>query len=248
MSDHLYMVQLRLNAERLIRFAQDQGVNQAWDEDLGYCVHTWLAATFGPLAPKPFRLLDPGAAWRKNQSLQLLGYSAHAGATLREQAETFAAPLALAVADPADLNCAKRMPAPWAEGRRLGFEVLACPVSRREDTEKDVFLRQVEAAGETNMPMDRAAVYREWLTRQLDGAAVLEAAQLEGFRLVRLLRRSQRTVEQGRRFGRRLMHPQALLRGELTVRDGVEFAALLARGVGRHRTFGYGMLLLRPPI
>jgi CRISPR system Cascade subunit CasE len=38
-----------------------------------------------------------------------------------------------------------------------------------------------------------------------------------------------------------------LLRGELTVADPDAFSALLARGVGRHRAFGYGMLLLRPP-
>jgi len=31
------------------------------------------------------------------------------------------------------------------------------------------------------------------------------------------------------------------------VRDPTGFAALLARGVGRHRAFGFGMLLLRPP-
>jgi CRISPR system Cascade subunit CasE len=28
----------------------------------------------------------------------------------------------------------------------------------------------------------------------------------------------------------------------------VAFRALLARGVGRHRAFGFGMLLLRPPV
>jgi CRISPR system Cascade subunit CasE len=28
--------------------------------------------------------------------------------------------------------------------------------------------------------------------------------------------------------------------------DADKFAALLARGVGRHRAFGYGMLLLSP--
>jgi CRISPR system Cascade subunit CasE len=247
MSDGLFMVQLRLNAERLIRFAQDQGINQARDEDLGYCIHAWLAATFGPLAPKPFRLLDPSIAWRKNRPLQWLGYSAHDGAALREQAETFAAPLALAVCDPADLAGAKRMPPAWTAGWRFGFEVLACPVSRREDEEKDVFLRQVEAMGETDSPLDRTAVYSAWLARQLDRAAALESVWLEGFRLVRLLRRSQETADQARRFGRRLVHPQALLRGELTVRDGAAFAGLLARGVGRHRAFGYGMLLLRPP-
>ena len=247
MSDRLSMVQLRLNAERLIRFAQDQGINQARDEDLGYCIHAWLAATFGPLAPKPFRLLDANTAWRKSRPLQWLGYSAYDGADLREQAETFASPLALAVCDPADLACAKRMPVAWTVGRRFGFEVLACPVSRREDVEKDVFLRQVEAMSETDSPLDRAAAYSEWLARQLDRAAVLESVRLEGFQLVRLLRRSQKTADQARRFGRRLVHPQALLRGELTVRDGKAFMALLARGVGRHRAFGYGMLLLRPP-
>ncbi|HRY19745.1 MAG TPA: type I-E CRISPR-associated protein Cas6/Cse3/CasE [Candidatus Competibacteraceae bacterium] len=245
MNDCLYMVQLRLDPVLLIQFAQDHGVNQAADEDLGYGVHAWLAALFGPLAPKPFRLLEPGTAWRKDQPLQWLGYSRQDGATLREQAETFALPLALAVCDVAELTAAKPMPATWPVGRRLGFEVLACPVSRRE-TEKDVFLRRVESMGETHPPVNRVTVYGEWLARQVKGAATLESVQLAGFRLVRLLRRSQRTATQEWRFGRPVMLPQALLRGVMTVRDEAAFAALLARGVGRHRAFGYGMLLLRP--
>jgi len=158
MSESLYMVQLRLNPERLIRFAQDQGVNRDWDEDLGYCVHAWLAALFGSLAPKPFRLLDPGTAWHKDRPLQWFGYSPHDGATLREQAKSFAPPLALAVCDPDELTCAKRMPMTWATGRRIGFEVLTCPVSRRQ-TEKDVFLRAVETAVELELPPTRAEVY-----------------------------------------------------------------------------------------
>ena len=36
------------------------------------------------------------------------------------------------------------------------------------------------------------------------------------------------------------------MQGILTVTDSAAFAALLARGVGRHRAYGYGMLLLRP--
>lgn len=246
MSESLYLVQLRLNPERLIRFAQDQGINRAADEDFGYGVHAWLAALLGPLAPKPFRLLEPETAWRKDRPLQWLGYSAQDGATLREQAETFAMPLALAVCDTADLTVAKRMPATWTVGRRLGFDVLVCPVSRRE-TEKDVFLRQVERAGGTEPPPDRAMVYGEWLTRQLAGVATLESVQLAGFRLVKLLRRTQSTADRARRFGQPLVLPQALLRGVLLVKDSVAFSAMLARGVGRHRAFGYGMLLLRPP-
>ena len=37
------------------------------------------------------------------------------------------------------------------------------------------------------------------------------------------------------------------MRGVLTITDPDAFAQLLARGVGRHRSYGYGMLLLRPP-
>ncbi|MFG1478963.1 type I-E CRISPR-associated protein Cas6/Cse3/CasE [Xanthobacter sp. V4C-4] len=38
-----------------------------------------------------------------------------------------------------------------------------------------------------------------------------------------------------------------MLVGTLSVRDAEAFGVLLARGVGRHRAFGYGMLLLSPP-
>ncbi|WP_083761830.1 type I-E CRISPR-associated protein Cas6/Cse3/CasE [Alkalilimnicola ehrlichii MLHE-1] len=44
----------------------------------------------------------------------------------------------------------------------------------------------------------------------------------------------------------RLVRPDALVTGRLTVRDPDTFATLVARGVGRHRAFGFGMLLLRP--
>ena len=36
------------------------------------------------------------------------------------------------------------------------------------------------------------------------------------------------------------------MQGVLTITDGGAFASLLARGVGRHRAYGYGMMLLRP--
>ena len=36
------------------------------------------------------------------------------------------------------------------------------------------------------------------------------------------------------------------MRGILAITDPTAFADLLARGVGRHRAYGYGMLLLRP--
>jgi CRISPR-associated protein Cas6/Cse3/CasE, subtype I-E/ECOLI len=247
MSQPLHMIELRLNAERLICFAQEHGLNQARDEDLGYCVHAWLAAAFGELAPKPYRLFDPaGFGQHGKRGLCLLGYITHTAASLQDHARTFATPLTLSVCNLADLDHAKAMPAGWCPGRRLGFEVLACPVSRHENDEKDVFLRRVEAAGAEAPPLQRATVYADWLARQLTPTARLESMRLAGFRLVRMLRRTQPTDQQPYRPAPRITRPQALLEGELMVQDGAAFNDYLARGIGRHRAFGYGMLLLRP--
>jgi CRISPR system Cascade subunit CasE len=41
--------------------------------------------------------------------------------------------------------------------------------------------------------------------------------------------------------------PQALFGAEAVVVDGERFADLLARGIGRHRAFGFGMVLVAPP-
>ena len=40
--------------------------------------------------------------------------------------------------------------------------------------------------------------------------------------------------------------PDAVMRGVLTITDPDAFSSLLASGIGRHRAYGYGMLLLRP--
>jgi CRISPR system Cascade subunit CasE len=45
---------------------------------------------------------------------------------------------------------------------------------------------------------------------------------------------------------KKLDRPQALVKGVLNIADSDAFNRLLARGIGRHRAFGYGMLLLRP--
>jgi CRISPR system Cascade subunit CasE len=39
--------------------------------------------------------------------------------------------------------------------------------------------------------------------------------------------------------------PDAVLAGQLRVTDPKAFTQLLASGVGRHRAFGFGLLLLR---
>lgn len=235
-----HMIELQPDQKALIRFAQNQGFNKTRDEDMGYAAHAWLTALFGELAPKPFRLIQNGKG-----TLHLLGYSTSTRDVLAEAARTFAVPSALAVCELEDKFHAKPMPASWPAGRRLGFEVLLCPVTRRDQMEKDVFLRRCDALGEGQDAPAREEVYRNWLREQMDGAATVEDSRMSSFRLVSLLRRGRGRAGADRPAPR-LNHPQALFSGILRVTDGAAFQGLLVRGIGRHRAFGFGMVLLRP--
>lgn len=103
----------------------------------------------------------------------------------------------------------------------------------------------------------RENVYRDWLAARLGGAATLQNATLVALRDARLWRKGQPGAgaaarmhghDRARRGGRSLIgRREAVFEGELRIDDPHAFATLLARGVGRHRAFGFGMLLLRPP-
>lgn len=239
----LHMVELRPQAPALVRFLQDQGLDLGRaDEDLSYGIHAWLSAAFGDLAPKPWRLLMD-----RRRPIRILGYTTANADRLRQRLEEFAEPGAFTVLSEPEADIASKPMPRWDPGRRLGFEILVCPVGRKADSgiEKDLFLIEADAAGDGQV--DRGTVYCDWVKERLerDEACVVDTIHLAGFRLVTQVRRSQ-SAGGSRKIGR-LVRPRALLQGELTVGDPHGFGNLVARGVGRHRSFGYGMLLLRPP-
>lgn len=239
----LHMIEIRPDLTVLLRFLHSYGLDpRDGDEDMGYGVHAWLAAAFGELAPKPWRLFAG-----KRQPPRILGYSRHDADKVRQRLREFADPGVFAVCrDPDSAITGKPMPT-WRSGRRLAYELQCCPVGRKAGTgiEKDLFLIHTDQAGE--QAVERGVVYANWVAERLqrDQAATVTSTRLVGFRLVRQTRQSQGVG--ARRRPSHLTRPQALLRGELIVEDPMAFAALLARGIGRHRSFGYGMLLLRPP-
>jgi CRISPR system Cascade subunit CasE len=244
-NEPLHMVQMSPDPKALISFLSTQGLNSRTDEDLGYGIHAWLKATFGLHAPKPFRLF---AAERGERPPRLLGYTKSNRDELLEHAHTFAEPGARAVCNLQQQFAVTAVPSEenWRPGRQLGFEILVCPVARRarDGRERDLFLHEADRAG-SDAGLRREEVYLSWLAERLTGAASLERGSLEGFRLVHQLR--QGTLgEDSCRKKVRLVRPQALVRGALTIQDGAAFASLLAGGIGRHRSFGYGMLLLKP--
>lgn len=216
--------------------------------DLGYALHAVFRASFDDLAPRPFRLLVPGEPGG-GPSGRLFAYSAVPLAELKSRAALFA--------DPAFLNVLaleraedKPMPTAFAPGTRLGFAVRLRPVQRTGASpdgrtparERDVYSPGPEGAGAAA----RADAYRDWLADQFarDGSASLEQAEIVSLKRTKLFVRDRSGAGPGRRA---LDGPDVGVSGVLRVEDGAAFATLLARGVGRFRAFGFGMLLLRPP-
>lgn len=105
--------------------------------------------------------------------------------------------------------------------------------------------------------LSRAECYLGWLDARLRdaGASIVRepdraspdgpcTARVEAFRFTRLLARN-RSAGQSR--SQHTDGPDATITGTLVVDDPSLFATGLARGVGRFRAFGFGMLLLSPP-
>lgn len=239
----------------LLRFDPDMVRASAWfaaegvlpreSEDDGYAWHALLAATFGKtLAPRPFRVLS-----RRGRPLQLLAYSCTDVAKLTAHAADFADPKAIAALALSTL-ASKPMPQ-FVEGRRLGFSVRLRPTIRRDRDGRRDRVCEIDAyvAARDTTPdaaLDRASIYRAWAQERLAaaGADVLRL-HIVGLDSVNVVRRGTRKA--GDRTARHIPGYAATASGSLRVADAEKFAALLARGVGRHRAFGYGMLLLSPP-
>jgi CRISPR system Cascade subunit CasE len=241
------MLQFAPDVARLIRWAGRQRLlHPRQEDDLGYALHAVLRAAFADSAPTPFVLVRDAVRPPK-----LLAYSSNSAATLREQAAAFAEPEAITILGLTDL-AEKQMPDRFAAGRRLGFSLRARPVVRTDRDgdrnrvrERDAFLAAIEGAAPGAGP-SRGEVYQAWLTQRLTaGGAQPENLSLDMFRLGTTLRRASPRHEGGRPL-HGFRGPDVGFSGVLTVTDPDRFAAMLARGVGRHRGFGFGMLLLKP--
>ena len=212
-------------------------------QDTDHAMHCLLREAFGELAPQPFRLIVPRGASRGC----LYGYGRASAGDLQDAANTFADPQQLRALPPSIID-SKPMPLEWHAGKRLGFELRVRPVLRkcgrsaRPGAEQDVFQAQAETYPKREMPHSREEVYAGWLAGQLnEGQGVslaLSQTKLVSFQRTRSFRKLHARYVEG---------PDAVMRGVLTITDPDAFAQLLARGVGRHRAYGYGMLLLRPP-
>lgn len=244
--DTLYMTRMAVSQPALMRLGREKGLPMR-EVDLGYLVHCLLGEVFGDHAPQPFDIRDASG-----RALELLAYGGRSEEELRQHADAFADPERHAAIE-WDRFHQKTMPAKWPEGLELAFEVRVCPVVRAasdtehysQGSEVDAFLTRCAEAGEDEEVPDRERIYTEWLTDQLQrrGGVEPREVRMEAFQLRKLTRRRHGSERKARVFTR----PDVRMQGMLTVGDPGRFPEVLATGVGRHRAFGFGMLLLRPP-
>lgn len=239
----LHLLEAPVSLKPLHQWAARREIGSRGAFDEGRALHHLLGEVFGPGALQPFRLMVAPRA----QHGTLYAYAERAAEALRAAAEPVAGPAETALLPLDRLRSCPRPPQAWRAEQRLGFDLRARPVVRlaapidgpdgafRKGAEVDAFLPQAMRTGET---CSREMVYLDGLDARLHGAARIdrETTRLAAFRRVRV-----------QRAGRRIEGPDAVFHGTLTVLDPVGFAQLLARGIGRHRAYGYGMLLLRPP-
>ena len=249
----LHLVRVPIDTGRLARWAGERGwagsKGAVFDE--GRALHHLVSEIWGPRTFPCFRLLVPSRRHAGN----LYAYSAMDAEALRPAARAQALPEHLQVLRLAGLE-SKPMPTDWRAGQRLGFDLRTRPIRRlrrdlngpkepiRAGSEVDAFLVEalrehpeapdgMEAEGRT-----RQEVYLDWVSERLAPTARLDrsASRLARFRRQRVAR--EKRDSEG---------PDATVHGVLTVAAPAKFSALLLRGIGRHRAYGYGMLLLRPP-
>jgi len=237
----LHLVELPVEPAALHRWAGHRDL-PGRGRDEGLVLHHLLTEVFGPGTLQPFRLMVAPRA----RNATLYAYTAQSADQLRTGAEATIPPTASEVIALDRLRSLPRPVESWRAGMRLGFDLKARPVVRllkpleagretfSKGAEVDAFLAETVR---NDQARPREAVYLDWLAARFGDAATLEppVSRLASFQRTRITR-----------GGRSIEGPEAVFHGTLTVTDPVRFAEMLARGVGRHRAYGYGMLLLRP--
>jgi CRISPR system Cascade subunit CasE len=242
-SESLYLLHTQPDPQRLAAWAARHRLLDK-EGDLGYTLHALLHAAFDEQAPQPFRYLDAEQgllAYTRLDATGLMQLSALADPDV-------AAALGLGQTCQNDGISVRAFPTQWAVGHTLGFEVRVRPIIREGKTgrERDAFLAAAEKAqGST---LDRGEVYMQWLRDLLarQGGAELMDARMTRYQQLGVTRKSQKGSADDVRQSRLINGPDAVLAGHLRVTNSQAFAQLLASGLGRHRAFGFGLLLLRP--
>ena len=232
----LQLVQFQPDGMAFQRWGHRQGLIKP-NTDHGYAWHALLKAVLGDQTPQPFSVRS------SNSGLELLGYSYADTRLWQPMAQDSDALRALRL----ETLQARPFPADLAVGDQLSFEVRIRPIVRsREGREHRREMDAAVHARRQTPAIDREAAYRDWLMRELsrnDAAKLIGPARMLRFKRTRVLRRDRSS---GGAILKPIEGPDAVFCGVLEITASAAFQQLVARGLGRHRAFGFGCLLLAP--
>ena len=251
----LNLIRIPIATDELSFWAADRGWVKhrniiSYDE--GRALHHLVNESFGPGVFHTFRLLVPPRRAVGN----LYAYSGRNADQLRHLVDLYARPEHLNVMSHKRIE-SKPVSKIWYTGQTLGFDIRIRPTRRlssdiestsrrgfKKGAEIDAFLQESlrhhskNPNGMANAGRTRHTVYLDWLDEKINSAVTLDrpTCHIVRFRRARVARGN--AGSEG---------PDATIQGNLTVADPAAFTNILTRGVGRHRAYGYGMLLLHPP-
>ena len=253
-----HLIHLPFDMRAFNRWIGQRGLVRSNVVDEGYACHILLNSLFGKSILQPFRLF---ASPHRNTAA-LYAYSNVDASELKEIAELVGTPDCLHVIHLEKL-LSKQMPINFSAGQELGFDIRVRPTRRlickvvdqqtgetfSKGAELDAFrvntLRNYpnewenKAARAQNKGDTRTKIYIEWLAERFSNSVQIEIVDccLTSFQRRRCIRGTGIGFE----------GPDVTVHGKLTVRQSDTFASQLRNGIGRHKAYGYGMLLLRPP-
>ena len=230
----LHLMKAKLNMVNLARYAAEQG-----HSDPDRTAHCLMIESFGKCqTPRPFvikTMLHNGVLHGT-----VLAYTPLAADELQKAAERHQKLAHAAVMDPTGIATTE-VPEHWTKGQTLQFEVRVRPTKRSSsrdmehpNSERDIYL----AAGKNT---SRAEVYYKWISGMMQRQGALSAAP-ESMTMTQFAMRDT----QRQRSSKRTKGPDATIRGAAVVVDPERVKSALIDGMGRHKGYGYGMLLLRP--
>ncbi len=253
-----YLVYFPLDLRKFHRWTSNRELIRKGVFDRGYAFHVFLSSTFGKSMLQPFRIFAP----TQGRTASIYAYSTKDKSSLKEIADLVATPDCLEVLNFEDI-LSKPMRFEFPSGQEIGFDVRIRPVRRlirdlydsksqktfSKGSEMDVFsvnaIRRYpegwieKESVARKQGESRSKVYIDWLIERMGNSVTidLENCSLRSYERTRLWRGDKVGFE----------GPDAVIQGNLIVNRVEEFATQVRDGIGRHRAYGYGMLLLRPP-
>lgn len=231
---NLYLMSASLDMVNLARFAAERR-----HSDPDRTAHCLFTESFGKdHMPKPFVIKTRVSDGEMKGTL--LAYTPLTAEELEREAVQRQMLAHSAVMHPSSIRTVG-VPAEWVEGSSIRFEIRVRPTKRRSSraetgpgAEQDIYLEAPEDSS-------RAEIYCRWLSEMMQRQGGVQANP-DSMEMTRFAMRRVRRQN----LSRWITGPDATIAGAATVANPDRMRLVLAHGIGRHKGYGYGMLLVRP--